>query len=131
MISKRLKTIGPHLVAFLQLAAGCLVLWPFMDFQQIDSITTLQWQYLVLIGIVHTCFKYMLMYSAVQRLKTPMIAVMGFIYPAVAILVDYMAYGGLVCYPKHWHWVDCGRRICDQHEPSLPVYSQKRKDSAA
>ena len=93
MISKRLKTIGPHLVAFLQLAAGCLVLWPFMDFQKIDSITTLQRQYLVLIGIVHTCFKYMLMYSAVQRLKTPMIAVMGFIYQAVAILVDYMAYG--------------------------------------
>jgi len=93
MISKRLKKIGPYLVAFLQLSVGALVLWPFIDHGQFEDITALQWRYLILIGAVHTCFKYMLMYSAWQRLKTPMIAVMAFIYPAVAILVDYLAYG--------------------------------------
>jgi len=93
MISKRLKKIGPYFVAFLQLSVGAIVLWPFMDHGQFDNITALQWRYLILIGAIHTCFKYMLMYSAWQKLKTPMIAVMAFIYPAVAILVDYLAYG--------------------------------------
>ena len=93
MISKRLKKIGPYFVAFLQLSVGAMLLSPFMDHVQFDNITALQWRYLILIGAIHTCFKYMLMYSAWQKLKTPMIAVMAFIYPAIAIPVDYLAYG--------------------------------------
>jgi drug/metabolite transporter (DMT)-like permease len=36
---------------------------------------------------------YILLYSALQKLPTPVIAVLSFTYPAVAILVDYLAYG--------------------------------------
>jgi drug/metabolite transporter (DMT)-like permease len=36
---------------------------------------------------------YIFLYSALQKLPTPVIAVLSFTYPAVAILVDYLAYG--------------------------------------
>jgi drug/metabolite transporter (DMT)-like permease len=53
----------------------------------------IQWSYLLTLGVVHTCIMYILLYSALQKLPTTRVAVLSFIYPAVAILVDYLVYG--------------------------------------
>jgi len=44
------------------------------------------------IGILHTGIAYVLMYTAYPRLATPVIGGVTFIYPLVAILVDWLLY---------------------------------------
>ncbi len=92
MITKQLKTIRPHLIALIQVSLGILLLAPFASFANLGSLQSIQWGYLIILGGVHTCFMYILMYSAFQKLPTPLIAVMSFIYPVVAIGVDYIFY---------------------------------------
>ena len=89
---KHLKMIKPHLTALIQVSVGSVILLPFADLDSTSSIYGLQWGYLLVLGGVHTCLTYILMYSAFQKLPTPLIAVLSFIYPAVAILVDYIFY---------------------------------------
>ena len=96
MITKQLKVIRPHLIAFIQVTVGIVLLFPFAEFSSFEMISTEQWSYLITLGGIHTCLMYILMYSAFQKLPTPIIAVMSFIYPAVAILVDYLFYGQLL-----------------------------------
>ena len=92
MITKQLKHIRPHLIALIQVTIGIALLWPFAQFAMLNEVTNTQWGYLLVLGGIHTCWMYILMYSAFQKLPTTIIAVMSFIYPAVAILVDYIAY---------------------------------------
>ena len=69
------------------------MLAPLADFSAVPAINGVQWSYLVILGGVHTCLMYILMYSAFQKLPTPLIAVMSFIYPVVAIIVDRVFFG--------------------------------------
>jgi drug/metabolite transporter (DMT)-like permease len=92
IIVKQLKAVRPHVIALVQVAVGAVILFPFANMDALPGITGVQWSYLLVLGAVHTCLTYILMYSAFQKLTTPVIAVLSFIYPAVAILVDYVAY---------------------------------------
>ncbi len=92
IVTKRLKGIPPHLIALVQVALGTAMLAPLADFSALPA-HGLQWGYLVTVGVVHTSLMYILLYSALQKLPTTRVAVLSFVYPAVAILVDYVAYG--------------------------------------
>ena len=67
------------------------MLAPLADFSALPEYNT-QWGHLLTLGIVHTGIMYILMYAAFQKLPTPAIAVLSFIYPVVAILFDYIFY---------------------------------------
>lgn len=69
------------------------MLLPFVNFGAASLATPIQWGNLLILGAIHTCLTYILMYSAYQKLPTTTIAVMTFIYPVVAIFVDYFFYG--------------------------------------
>lgn len=45
------------------------------------------------LGLIHTCVMYVLMYSAFPRLEAVTIAVLGFVYPVVALVVDVTVFG--------------------------------------
>ncbi|BDH46222.1 multidrug DMT transporter permease [Salmonella enterica subsp. enterica serovar Choleraesuis] len=92
IIVKSLKGISPYIVTLIQLVVGVVILLPFSELSGVADVTTKQWGCLLILGAVHTCLTYILMYSSYQRLSAPVIAVMTFIYPAVAILVDYYFY---------------------------------------
>ncbi|MTI46150.1 EamA/RhaT family transporter [Roseibium hamelinense] len=92
MITKQLKGIRPHLIALIQVSIGIVMLFPLASFGSLEAVTNVEWGYLLILGGVHTCLMYILMYSAFQKLPTPLIAVMSFIYPVVAIGVDYIFY---------------------------------------
>jgi len=47
----------------------------------------------LVLGLVHTAWMYVLLYTAFQRLPVAQIANLSFIYPAVALLVDLYFYG--------------------------------------
>ncbi|ARP86493.1 DMT family transporter [Bordetella genomosp. 9] len=88
IIVKRLAGIPPHLLALVQAVVGIVMLAPMADFSALPA-TAGQWICLAVLGVVHTCLMYILLYSAIQKLPTAMLAALSFIYPAVAILVDY------------------------------------------
>jgi len=92
VIVKRLKGIPPHVIALVQAMLGTAMLLPLADFAGLPT-SSLQWGYLAVLGVVHTGIMYILLYAALQKLPTPIIAVLSFTYPAVAILIDYLAYG--------------------------------------
>ena len=51
------------------------------------------WAWLAGLGILHTGLAYVLLYAGMARLGTGRIAVLQFVYPATAVLVDWLVYG--------------------------------------
>ncbi len=92
IIVKRLKGIPPQVLALVQVTLGAFMLLPMADFNALPA-QPVQWGYLVALGLIHTCLMYILMYSAIQKLPTTSTAALSFIYPAVAILLDFVVYG--------------------------------------
>lgn len=51
-----------------------------------------QWAWLTVMGVVHTGAVYILLYGSLPKLTTPYIAVLLFLYPASAVVVDALYY---------------------------------------
>lgn len=92
LIAKRIKGIKPHLIALVQVVIGIPLLLPFVTFGDLNGLGA-GWGWLIGLGVIHTGVMYVLMYSSYQKLPTATIAVLSFIYPAVALVVDMMVYG--------------------------------------
>ncbi|MEJ8474079.1 DMT family transporter [Roseibium algae] len=91
-ITKKLKGVPPHLIALVQVSVGVIMLAPFTSFAQLPQ-TTGAWASLVALGVIHTGVMYVLLYGAIQKLPTSMVAALSYIYPIAAILVDMVAFG--------------------------------------
>ncbi len=92
IITKHLKGTPPHLIALVQLGFGVLVLAPFVHADTLPA-TPVHWAQIVTLGVVHTGIMYVLLYGAIQKLPTAMTGALSFIYPVVAILVDWLVFG--------------------------------------
>lgn len=88
VLAKQLGRQRPEVTALCQTLAGAVLLAPFASF----SVPPSAWGWLVGIGVLHTGIAYVLMYAAYPRLETPAIAMLTFIYPLVAILIDWSIY---------------------------------------
>jgi len=51
------------------------------------------WAWLAGLGVLHTGLAYVVIYAGMARLPTPRIALLQFVYPAAAVLVDWGVYG--------------------------------------
>ena len=51
------------------------------------------WAWLAGLGVVHTGLAYVVLYAGMARLPAGRIAVLQFVYPAAAVLVDWSVYG--------------------------------------
>lgn len=89
ILAKQLGRQRPEVTALCQTLTGVVLLAPFSGF----SIPSSSWRWLAGIGVLHTGIAYVLMYAAYPRLSTPAIAILTFIYPIVAILIDWSIYG--------------------------------------
>lgn len=93
VITKKLVGTSPHLIALIQVCVGMVMLAPFTIFSNAAKLPPNDaWVWLATIGIVHTGLMYILLYSAIQKLPTLLIGSLSFIYPVVAIVVDYAAF---------------------------------------
>jgi drug/metabolite transporter (DMT)-like permease len=54
------------------------------------------WGWLAGLGVVHTGLAYVVLYAGMARLSTSRIALLQFVYPAAAVLVDWAAYGRML-----------------------------------
>lgn len=92
IITKKLKGVPPHLIALIQVTVGMLMLAPFANFAALPSDAR-TWALLVAVGVIHTGVMYILLYGAIQKLPTNLVGSLSFIYPVVAILTDFLAFG--------------------------------------
>lgn len=90
--TKKLTGTPPQLIALVQVCVGILMLAPFVSWSSLPE-SDISWSALVTLGAIHTGLMYILMYGAVQKLPTYLQGAFSFIYPVVAILVDYLAFG--------------------------------------
>ncbi|WP_225835315.1 DMT family transporter [Streptomyces sp. NK08204] len=92
LVTKRISGVRPHLVALVQVLVGIPLLLPFADFGAMSG-TGWRWGWLAGLGLIHTGLMYVLMYAAYAKLPTSKIAVLAFVYPAVAMVMDWAVYG--------------------------------------
>ncbi|AXF58864.1 DMT family transporter [Leclercia sp. W6] len=91
IITRRLQTIAPQHIAFIQVLTGVVMLLPLAHMPTFSS--DFPWAILLTLGVVHTGVMYQLLYSAIQKLPTPIIGSLSFIYPVVALIVDNLVFG--------------------------------------
>lgn len=92
VVTKLITGVRPHLIALVQVLVGIPLLLPFADFGAMGG-TGADWGWLVGLGVIHTGLMYVLMYAAYAQLPTAKIAVLAFVYPAVAMVTDWAVYG--------------------------------------
>ncbi len=91
MITRKLRPVPPQHIAFIQVLTGVVMLLPLAQMPVFSR--EFPWGILLTLGIVHTGVMYQLLYSAIQKLPTPIIGSLSFIYPVVAIVVDNLVFG--------------------------------------
>ncbi|MBF5003043.1 DMT family transporter [Diaphorobacter sp. NR2-3-3-1] len=108
--TRRVKQVPPAQTAMLQMTAGgaVLALWALplllgsaaLRSASVPLVQTLLC--VVTLGLVHTALMYVIMYGAFQRLGAAAIAILSFIYPAIALTVDLLWFG---IRPGAWQWL--------------------------
>jgi drug/metabolite transporter (DMT)-like permease len=91
LLAKQLAHIRPHLLAAIQCSVGAVLLAPALAWTPLPADTGgLLW--LLLLGTVHTAVMYVLMYASIGKLPTGTVALVSYLYPVVAVVVDVLAY---------------------------------------
>ncbi|OZT17756.1 EamA family transporter, partial [Serratia marcescens] len=82
----------PQRIVLIQLTVGALALAPFAGLAHLPA-DSFDWLLLATLGLVHTGLMSTLLYGAIQKIPTALVGALSFIYPAVAIVVDWAAFG--------------------------------------
>lgn len=92
LIAKAAPGVTAYALAFWQCAVGAvlLVAWPLADGAAVSGGS---WLWLAGLGVVHTGLAYVLLYAGMARLPASRVALLQFVYPAAAIVVDRLVYG--------------------------------------
>ncbi|MGP2757773.1 DMT family transporter [Serratia marcescens] len=91
-IVKQLAALPSQLIVLIQLTVGALVMAPFAGLAT-PPAAPIDWLLLATLGLVHTGLMSTLLYGAIQKIPTSLVGALSFIYPAVAIVVDWAAFG--------------------------------------
>lgn len=91
LMARQVGKQRPFALVMIQCWVGVLMLGWFASASALHWGT--QWLWLLGLGLIHSGIVYVLFYSAYPRLPVVTIAVVAFVYPLVALLLDYLLYG--------------------------------------
>lgn len=92
LVAKTEQVLSSFALAFWQCLVGMLVLaWAPLLYGWPDHAAA--WGWLVGLGVLHTGLAYALAFAGMARLALGKIAVLQFVYPLSAVLVDWAVYG--------------------------------------
>ncbi|MGN7476382.1 DMT family transporter [Solibacillus silvestris] len=86
--SKTIQGMSSYALTFVQTIVGIVLLLPLCDFAAFDSLTNMNWLYIIGTGFIHTGFVYYLFFDSIRDLPTVIVSVLVFVDPVVAILLD-------------------------------------------
>ncbi|MBL0729251.1 DMT family transporter [Piscinibacter sp. HJYY11] len=92
LIAKAAREVSSFAMAWWQCLVGTLLLaaWPLLHGW---PATPAAWAWLAGLGVLHTGLAYVVLYAGMALLPTHRIAVLQFVYPLAAIVVDWAVYG--------------------------------------
>ncbi|MEJ4047011.1 DMT family transporter [Erwinia sp. SLM-02] len=90
--ARYLKPVAPQLLVLIQLTLGALLLLPLSSLN-ISEYQLNTWLVLIALGAIHTGLMSTLLYSAIGRLPGSLVAALSFLYPVIAVLVDWAVFG--------------------------------------
>lgn len=92
LLAKAAQRAGSYAFTTWQCGVGAVMLawWPWFNGWPPMGPA---WGWLIGLGVLHTGLAYVLLYAGMARLPTARIAVLQFVYPAAAVLVDLLVYG--------------------------------------
>ncbi len=95
LIAKLARGVGSYALASWQCAVGLALTgaWPLWHGATVPPAA---WGWLAGLGVIHTGIAYVLLYAGMGRLPASRIALLQFVYPATAIVVDAVVYGRLL-----------------------------------
>ena len=104
LIAKTQRHLSAFALATWQCGVGGLILvwWPWLH--GLPNVGA-SWLWLVGLGLVPTAVAYVLLYSGMRRLQAGQIAMLQFVYPLTAILIDWIAFGHQLSVPQ---WLGVG-----------------------
>jgi drug/metabolite transporter (DMT)-like permease len=92
LIAKTGQNVSSYALAVWQCVVGVVVMaWaPFVYGWPHEAAT---WGWLAGLGVLHTGLAYAILFAGMARLTLGKIAVLQFVYPLTAVLVDWCVYG--------------------------------------
>lgn len=91
LMSRQIGRERPFALVTVQCLVGVVMLAGFADAGALHLGG--HWVWLIGLGIIHSGIVYVLFYSSYRHLPVATIAVIAFVYPLVALLLDYVVYG--------------------------------------
>lgn len=91
IVTKKLGDMPPHLIALIHVCVGTVMIAPFADLANLPSGAR-AWGDFVVMGAVYTGLVFALLYGAIQKLSTHSVGALSFLYPIVAMVVDFVAF---------------------------------------
>ncbi|MFD4707503.1 DMT family transporter [Gottfriedia sp. NPDC058432] len=93
IVNKGITQTSSYFTTLLQTTLGFLLLIPFVKFDSFQNLHLENWTFILIIGFVHTGVIYALFFGNIRFLPSNMIAVLTFLDPAVAIVLDTVITG--------------------------------------
>ncbi|MFE8698888.1 DMT family transporter [Cytobacillus sp. FJAT-53684] len=87
---KGIQILSPLATTIIQTTLGIILLLPLVDWSNFMHLSIENWFYILVTGFIHTGFVFYLFFSSLRELKAQTIAILVFIDPIVAILLDVL-----------------------------------------
>lgn len=91
IVTKKLGDVPPHLIALIHVCVGIVMLAPFANLGNLPASHS-AWRDFVVMGAVYTGLVFVLLYGAIQKLPTHSVGALSFLYPIIAMVVDFLAF---------------------------------------
>ncbi|QRM32703.1 DMT family transporter [Microvirga sp. VF16] len=93
LTTRAVKGVKPEVLSAVHCLIGCIAFLPVLNLGTLQTGGAATWGWLVGLGVIHTGFVYVLLYSAYPKVPTMVIAAAAFLNPAAALLSDFLAFG--------------------------------------
>jgi len=117
LIAKMARSVSSFALAWWQCMVGVSLLawWPLSHGWPAAGPA---WAWLIGLGVIHTGVAYVVLYAGMARLPTGRIAVLQFVYPGAAVLMDWAVYGRVLSLTQ----------ICGVALMGLALWTVRRSD---
>lgn len=129
LLAKAAQRAGSYAFTTWQCGVGAVLLawWPWLNGWPPMGPA---WSWLIGLGVLHTGLAYVLLYAGMARLPTARIAVLQFVYPGAAVLVDLLVYGRALSFPQTIGVLMMGVALWSANRPATKGQAEAGKMSA-
>ncbi|MGL4819145.1 MAG: DMT family transporter [Bacilli bacterium] len=93
LLGKGITKMSAYATTFIQTALGIVLLLPLIHVTYFYSLSVENWMYVIATGFIHTGLVYYLFFDSLRTLPAQTIAILVFLDPVVAILLDVLITG--------------------------------------